>query len=470
MIRKLGFHMTLLVIFWIPTTTFSQLKDTIDVNFKNLPLEIIFDSISFKSSYDFSYNSNVVPPGSLYSYKRNNVKIDDLLNILFVGTGLEYVKIQDQIVVRQSKRGAEIVEPVRKISIAGWVRESDTKKPVEGANVYIQGSTIGTTTDKNGNYRIANIEPGNYIIVFSHIGYLTNSHNLLADVDKTMTVNAFMEQRVETLKGIEVISEPLVNKQSERSRHFKTFSRELLGTSQNSLYCEIENPDILEYTYSESKDFLHVISDEPLVINNYALGYQIILDLDYFNKQGDVINFHGQARYETMQPESRKQRKRWKKSRMLAYKGSMIHFLKSLVNDNLKKDGYRMATVNNLRDELRQVKSRELIKQQKGGKSWVLSFDNYLYVEYYKEAGNNSYLDENLKVVQDSQDVVTFEEQSSRAPGPQKSFIKLKSGEILVDQNGKIEDRLSIVSFGYWSWERLGDLMPIDYDPKNDNF
>ncbi|MEO9474548.1 MAG: carboxypeptidase-like regulatory domain-containing protein [Cyclobacteriaceae bacterium] len=471
---RIGFLSALL--FALVLSVCGQVKDTISVNFKDVPLEFVFDSISIKSNYDFSYNAESIPPGSLYSYRRSNVAISDLLNILFVGTDLEYVKLENQIIVRRQKEPVIVEEEgqIRKISIAGWVRESDSKQPIVGANVYIQGSTIGTTTDKNGNYRLNNVVPGNYVIVFSHIGYVTGSYNLKADISDRFSVNSLMEPRVETLQDVEIVSDPLVRKEAERSRHFNTFKKELLGTSQNASRCEIENPEVLDYTYSQPRDFLHVIANEPIVVTNNALGYRIIMDLDYFNKQENRINFHGQARYEAIEPKSRKQKRRWRRNRKAAYNGSMIHFFKALVNDNLDREGFRIGSTQSIDDTqdvgIDPINPEDLITPVDDSNEWLLAFDDYLYVEYQKEVASHIYLNEIKNSANEDPEIKAFREIGTGPAAPQRSLIQLRTGEIYVGKDGTIDDRLSIVSLGYWSWERLADLMPINYDPKKDKF
>ncbi|MFT6868164.1 MAG: hypothetical protein ACJA08_003014 [Cyclobacteriaceae bacterium] len=459
------------ILMTLSTTGWCQTVDSISVQFTNLPLEIILDSISHKSGYDFSYNAEIIPHGSLYTYKNEGVLVDDFLNILFVGTGLEFTKIQNQIIIKRSNPENIELIPDQRISIAGWVRETGTKQPIEGVNVYIQGSTIGTTTDKYGNYRLTNLSSGNYVVVFSHIGYMTGSYNLKGENDIKFVVNALLESRVETLLGVEIVSEKLVNKTFDRLRHFNTFKRELLGTSNNALFCEIENPEVLDYVYNEGKNFLQVIASEPIIVNNMALGYKIILDLDYFNKETGELNFHGQARYEPLVPESRKIRKRWKRNRMTAYNGSMIHFFTSLVNNNYVSEGYRIGIIEDLSESsaVTSIKRKELMQRDQNSRDWLLTVDDYLFIEYSREPSSNVYLKEVEGSLIEYPEAAVFKNQSNNVQ-IQRSLVKLKNGSVLVDKDGKIQDRLSVVSFGYWSWERLGDLMPIDYDPKRDIF
>lgn len=55
--------------------------------------------------------------------------------------------------------------------ITGAVKNVDTKISIPLANIVIPGTTKGTTTDLDGNFIIENLEPGNYSLSISYIGY-----------------------------------------------------------------------------------------------------------------------------------------------------------------------------------------------------------------------------------------------------------------------------------------------------------
>ncbi|UOE46804.1 TonB-dependent receptor [Mucilaginibacter sp. SMC90] len=65
-------------------------------------------------------------------------------------------------------------------SIKGKVSD-ETNQPLPGATVTIDGTTIGSTTDPNGNYAINNVKAGTYTLSIKFIGYIT--------LKKTVTVN-----------------------------------------------------------------------------------------------------------------------------------------------------------------------------------------------------------------------------------------------------------------------------------------
>ncbi len=55
--------------------------------------------------------------------------------------------------------------------LTGKVVDADFGDPMIGANVFIDGTTLGSATDVEGNYSISGIEPGTYTVVYSMIGF-----------------------------------------------------------------------------------------------------------------------------------------------------------------------------------------------------------------------------------------------------------------------------------------------------------
>jgi len=57
------------------------------------------------------------------------------------------------------------------VSFKGTVNEKNSGEPLVGANVYFNGTTLGTVTNKNGEFLIRNVKSGTYEIIVSCIGY-----------------------------------------------------------------------------------------------------------------------------------------------------------------------------------------------------------------------------------------------------------------------------------------------------------
>jgi outer membrane receptor protein involved in Fe transport len=98
--------------------------------------------------------------------------------------------------------------------IRGKVTEVGTNDPLVGVNVFIEGTTVGTATDANGNYIIIGVRPGTYTLVASYIGYNTvRIENVRVQIDLT-TMQDF-RLREESIMGEEVVvtaDRPLVQR------------------------------------------------------------------------------------------------------------------------------------------------------------------------------------------------------------------------------------------------------------------
>ena len=83
-----------------------------------------------------------------------------------------------------------VVAATAQIRISGKVTGSDGKG-IPSASVQVRTTTIGTTTDANGNYDFnANLKPGSYILEFSGVGFKSSTQTLKVTSDAAYSVNA----------------------------------------------------------------------------------------------------------------------------------------------------------------------------------------------------------------------------------------------------------------------------------------
>jgi len=60
-------------------------------------------------------------------------------------------------------------------TIQGTITDLDTKQPLPGANVILDGTNMGAATDIDGHFEIQNIPVGSYSIRINMIGYKTQA-------------------------------------------------------------------------------------------------------------------------------------------------------------------------------------------------------------------------------------------------------------------------------------------------------
>ena len=84
-------------------------------------------------------------------------------------------------------------------SISGRVTSADDGAPIPGVNIIIKGTTIGTVTDIDGNYKLSILQEG-AVLVFTYIGMTPQE----IEVGAQLVINIAMKQDVTQLTEIVV--------------------------------------------------------------------------------------------------------------------------------------------------------------------------------------------------------------------------------------------------------------------------
>lgn len=92
-------------------------------------------------------------------------------------------------------------------SIKGTVYDKATGDPVPLANIVLEGTKIGTTTDNNGFFSITRLAPGDYTVVIKVLGYNKFIKNIKITEGKALIEKFFLEETAIELGGVEITQE-----------------------------------------------------------------------------------------------------------------------------------------------------------------------------------------------------------------------------------------------------------------------
>ena len=92
-------------------------------------------------------------------------------------------------------------------NIRGFVYEKESGEPVIFCNVFLKGTTIGTSTDINGMYNIAKVKAGEYVIVATYIGYDTSQVKVSLKKGKILSQNLEIGERSVKLNEVRISAE-----------------------------------------------------------------------------------------------------------------------------------------------------------------------------------------------------------------------------------------------------------------------
>ena len=92
----------------------------------------------------------------------------------------------------------------QKGGIKGVISDSKTEEVLIGANILIQGTDLGTSTDLDGSYVLQNISPGDYNLVFSYTSYKTQIVRVTIIKDEVVELAIKLEEESIVLDGVTV--------------------------------------------------------------------------------------------------------------------------------------------------------------------------------------------------------------------------------------------------------------------------
>ncbi len=175
-VKKMLMYMKLTFVILLATilqtfagVSYSQ-STTLSVNLKNVSVQTVLQQIEDKSDFYFLYSRSIVDVDRTVDIQVKNVKINDLLDILFRGTNVVY-KVDGRQVVLLLDQEKTVTGGQQQKSVTGKVIDSGGS-PLPGVSIVVKGTTHGTITDTNGNYSLPNI-PADASIQFSFVGMKT---------------------------------------------------------------------------------------------------------------------------------------------------------------------------------------------------------------------------------------------------------------------------------------------------------
>jgi TonB-dependent receptor len=87
--------------------------------------------------------------------------------------------------------------------VEGRVVDASSGAPLPGANVVVEGTAIGASTNQNGRYQLTNVPTGSQTITVSFVSYQTTSEPVEVSAGQTVTLDVELASRV--LEGGEVV-------------------------------------------------------------------------------------------------------------------------------------------------------------------------------------------------------------------------------------------------------------------------
>jgi hypothetical protein len=129
--------------------------------------------------------------------------------------------------------------------IAGKVVNSTTGEGIPGASVFVEGTTLGASTDKNGIYFIKDVPVGRYTLIATAVGFEVVKVSIVVTPEEVVAVNFKLIPETEKTKQTKP-SKALETKSQSLNLKFPKFGFTINGGVSFLTYSYLANFNLLE--------------------------------------------------------------------------------------------------------------------------------------------------------------------------------------------------------------------------------
>ena len=420
----------------------NPLNKIISVDIKNATQEEALKYLTKEHGVQLAYSNNFLSKEKRVTIPTAKITVNEALKIILEGTSLKIVSVEgDRIVVALDKYAS-----ANKNSIKGIIMDAKTGEAITAASVFLSGTTFGKASDGKGYFEITNIPNGYYELIVSMLGYNMEKRNVTVDEKTKLVVSVSLTQKDIELKEIEVAGV----KPKEWYTNMEIFKRILIGISDYSKECKIQNEDDVYFLDNKEDSTFEARTVKPLIIINNALGYKLecfIAKLTYNRITKDAF-IKSNTVFEELQTEDKERIEEWKENRKKAYTGSIVHYFVSLTKGKAKAEGFKTY------DSAMKIVSFNR-NSQDVNYSWRPSREipEEIFLSYLSQNKEYFFLAKFL--------IVEYH--------GQLSIVNVISKTMCIDENGYPKEDALFKLSGVWAEKGIADLLPRFYEKIYEN-
>ena len=367
-------------------------------------------------------------------------------------------------------------------TISGKI-QTESGSAISDVNVYLDGTKISTVSTSDGSFTldIHSQKSGN--LIFQKDSYETSIFPVDKAIGKSVKVIINKVSDIE-----EVVIVPYTEQAYKDFINY--FLDQFIGFDRDDI--RIKNQRMLRFSYDKKNQFLKVKAPETLIIENKKLGYTIQYNLINFDAdfKAKSTSYLGTSFFKETSF-----RKEIVLNRMNAYKGSMMHFLRSLYNNELEKEGFIVNHARRIPNpayptetELQRLNDHfEIVKSQKNSTlPWTVELEDISQ----KKMKNTEFVMAILKIKmkeseftkrKDGRLFIDFEDflqvnyqkyyyeikkgefVKSAGVVTQSSFIHPEAMEFEIFKEGLSSEPDQLILEGDFSRQNISKMLPLDY-------
>jgi TonB-linked SusC/RagA family outer membrane protein len=191
----------------VSAISYSQATE-LSLDMKGTQVAEVLREIESISDFRFFYQREQVDVERMVTIRVKEQTIEEILEKLFTGDQIEHKIYADKLILIAPREVLEVAaeKSLQPTPVTGTVTD-ENGEPIIGATVMVKGSSIGTITDVNGKFSLANV-PEDGVLVFSFVGMRTQEVN----VSGMTLLDIIMEHEAIELEELVVIGYGTIKK------------------------------------------------------------------------------------------------------------------------------------------------------------------------------------------------------------------------------------------------------------------
>lgn len=174
-------------------------------------------------------------------------------------------------------------------NISGKVLDIKSKKPIEFATIWVEGTGIGAVTDVNGTFLITNISEGNYEIVLRCLGYTEKKEKIY--LTKNVNVVFYLSETSLALDEVTVTAERKANDAATTYTLNRTALDHLQSVSVTDALSLLPGEQTNKYKTLTSSGQVVTLRGESLEMGNPDFG--TVVEMDGVRLSGNATSTGG---------------------------------------------------------------------------------------------------------------------------------------------------------------------------------
>lgn len=281
-LRVMKLTMLLCVCFFCTLSANVMSQERLTMRLGEVTLKEVFEEIRRQTERIVICNDDRLDQSRRVSANFDDMDLGVILDKVLAGSGMTYRYVDDYILITPVRIADDNPEE-KPIEVKGRIVD-EKNDPLPGVTIVVKGTSVGVTSNENGEWAITVPDRDSSVLVFSFIGMKTQE----VQVKGKSEINVTMEEDVQTLDEVKVINNGIFSRPKENfTGAANEFSGEdIRAISKTSILSALK---VLDASFQMPDD--NINGSNPNVLPRVQLrGTNSIIQSDMESEYGYISN------------------------------------------------------------------------------------------------------------------------------------------------------------------------------------